>query len=239
MAIQTYAADNHLRSSQAMGLLARTPLSITTWINATWNGGGRLSFVGIYGPAADTPLGTPVTAVQIGTTAGAGELSCWTWGGGVLVGTATAIMTPYNGQWVQITYTYDGTTHTVYRNGVAMATATATQLVGYLNQVYINGYPSSTTGEVSSFQTDQYALYRRCLTAGEVQTIYYAGGARHGITKDLICRYEYDELSANTACASVPDLTGNGHTLTVTGAGTPMVYTYSNTFANSNIRPVQ
>jgi hypothetical protein len=85
MAVQTNAADIHLRSSNAMGLNARSPFSITCWINATWNSGTTVSMVGIYGPADDTPLGTPATALQIGTKTGSYELSAWTWGGWILL----------------------------------------------------------------------------------------------------------------------------------------------------------
>lgn len=239
MAIQSNAADIHLRSSQAMGLSALTPFSVTTWINCTWNPGTRRSFVGIYGPSSDIPLDPPVTATQIGTSVGNYDLTCWTWGGGTLVGTATGAMTGFNGQWVFIAYTFDGTTHGLYRNGVLLTSSTTVQQPGFLNQVYINGYPGSITNEVASFQTDQYALYRRTLSADEVLSIYNARGGRHGIVKDLICRYEYDELGEGANCTAVPDLQGGPHGLTTVGAGTTMTYTFINSIANSNIRPVQ
>lgn len=239
MAIQCNAADIHLRSSQAMGLQSTTPLSITCWIKATWNGGSRLSLAGVYGPATDTPLGTPVTAVQIGTTAGGGELSFWTWGGSVLTGTAAGVMTPYNGQWVHCAYTYDGTNHRGYLNGTQVSTSTTSQIAGYLNQVYINGYPGGVLREVSNHQIGTYMLFRRALSAEEVRTIWAGAGARHGISKDLICRYEFGELSAGTNVTGVIDMSGNGHTLTSTGTGASMTYTYSSTYANANIRPVQ
>jgi len=239
MAIQTNASDIHLRSSQTMGLSALTPFSVTTWINANWGSGVIGSYVGIYGPATDTALGGPVTAMQIGTQTGTNELVCWTWGGGNLVATATGVMTAFNNVWTFITYTYDGTNHRVYRNGVQLATATTVQQAGFLNQVYINGYPGSGTNEVSSFQVDQIGVYRRALSADEILTIYNAGGARHGITKDMICRYEFDELGQGSTASNVIDLHGAGHNLTTVGAGTPITYTFVNTLANSNIRPVQ
>jgi hypothetical protein len=239
MAIQCVAADSHLRSSQTMGLQSSSSFSITCWINATWTGGARLSLVGIYGPATDVALGTPVTAVQIGTTAGGGELSFWTWGGGVLTGTAAGFMNAYNGLWVHIAYTYDGTNHRGYLNGTQVTTATTAQIAGYLNQVYINGFPTGVTNEVSNHQVDQYFLYRRTLAADEVKSIWAAGGSRHGIYKDIIARYEYDELASGANVTSVLDLSGNGHNLTTVGAGAALTYTYTNTYANANIRPVQ
>ena len=239
MALQSTATDIHLRSSQAFGLTSESPFSITCWMNCVWNPGVRHSFVGIYGPSTDTPLGAPVTALQIGTGAGTYDLVCWTWGGGAMVSSAAGAMTGFNNIWVCIAYTYDGTTHRLYRNGVQIASSTTAQIPGYLNQVYINGYPGGATSEVASFQVDQYALFRRTLSADEVLSMYNASGSRHGDHYSLIARYEFDELSQGSTITSVPDFTGGGSTLTPTGVGTAMTYTYSSTLANSNIRPVQ
>ena len=81
-----------------MGLNAQSPFSMAVWINAVWNpGSGQVrSMVGIYGPVTDTPLGAPVTAVQIGTSLGTGDLAFWTWGGATLCTTASAVMNVYN-----------------------------------------------------------------------------------------------------------------------------------------------
>jgi hypothetical protein len=242
MAVLTTAADCHLRSSQTMGLLARSAFSISVWINAVWNPGSRRSIVGVYGPATDVALGTPIAGVQIGTSAGGGDLTCWTWGGGTLVGTAAGVMTALNNTWAHIVYTFDGTTHRVYLNGVlgtSQLDTVSPQITGYLNQVYINGYPGGVVNEVTSFYVDQYNLYRRTLAADEIGTMYNAGGARHGIMNDLICRYEFDELASGSTASSIVDLTGNGHTLTITGASTAITHSYVNSLANSNIRPVQ
>lgn len=238
MAVQSNASDIHLRSSQAMNLRSTDPFTVCTWINATWNSGTCLSCVGICGPSSDTPLGAPTTAVQIGSASGNYDLTCWSWGGSNLVSTAAGAMTGFNGVWVFICYAYDGTVHSLYRNGELLQTTTNAQTAGFLNQVYINGYPGSGTGEVGSFQVDQYSLFRRALSAGEVLTMYNARGDRHGIYKDLIARYGFDELGQGAAASSVIDMSGNNHTLTVTGAGSPFTYTYPNTVANSNIRPV-
>ena len=238
MAIQCNAADYHLRSSSAMGLRSTDAFSVSTWMNAVWNGGARLSFVGIYGPGTDTPLGTPITALQIGTAAGTGDLTCWTWGGGSLISVA-ATMTPFNNLWVNIVYTYDGSTHRLYRNGTLLASSTTAQIAGFLNQVYINGYPGGATSEVASFQVDQYSLFRRTLSADEILSMYNAQGARHGIVNNQICRFEFDEGVQSSTVSSVVDLSNSGHGLTSIGAGTPFTYTYSTSLANSNIRPVQ
>jgi hypothetical protein len=236
MAIQTVGADSHLRSSQTMSLSATSAFSITCWISANWNSGGRRSFVGIYGPATDVALGAPVTAVQIGSSLGTNDLTCWTWGGGTLVGTATGAMAAYNNVWTHIVYTFDGTTHRLYRDGVLLASQAAVQLAGFLNQIYINGYPGGTTGEVDAFQADQYAIYRRTLSADEVLTMASCYGTRHGIN-NAIARFEFD--GGVGTVSNELDLTGNGHHLTFTGAGTAPSYSYINTIASSNIRRVQ
>lgn len=239
MAIQSNAADIHLRSSQALGLGSRSSFSITCWIRANWSEGGRRSFVGIYGPSTDTPLATPVTAVQIGTSGGNGELTFWTWGGGTLTGTATGFMTSRNNRWTFIAYTYDGITHRGYVDGVQVTSSTATQLDGFLNQVYINGYPTGGTGEVASFQLDSYRLFRRTLAADEILTMYNAEGSRHGIVNGIIASYEFDEQPAGNLVNSVVDLSGNSNTLTSIGPGAAMTYAYVDSLANTNIRPVQ
>jgi hypothetical protein len=239
MAILFNASDIHLRSGKTMGLQSQTPFSMVVWIKATWNPGSRRALAGIYGPATDTPLATPVTAVQIGTTSGNGELSFWTWGGGILTGTGAGVMTPFNGVWVMTTYTFDGTTHRGYYNATLASSATTAQVAGYLNQVYLNGYPSGGTNQVHNHQIGWYALYRRTLSAAEIATIYYASGTGHGIVDGLICQYNFDNGVEGATVASQPDLTGHGHTLTSVGAGSPITYTYLSTVATSNLRPVQ
>lgn len=239
MAIVCTAADYHLRSSQTTGLQSTASFSISVWINAVWNGGARLSFVGIYGPATDVALGAPVTALQIGTTAGGSTVDCWTWGGGIMVGGVAMAAGTYNNVWVHFAYTFDGTNHRLYRNGVQVATTTTAQIAGFLNQVYINGYPGSGTNEVSTHQVDSYALWTRTLSADEILTIYNAQGARHGITYQQLARYEFDEGASGSNVTSVVDMTGIGNTLTSVGAGAAATYTYTGGVANSNFRPVQ
>lgn len=197
--------------------------------------------VGIYGPAneSDPPTATPVTALQIGSYVGNGDLRCWTWGGVSLVNTAASFMTPFNGIWVFIAYTYDGTNHRVYVNGVQAATSTAVQAAGFLKQVYINGYPGSGVNEVYNHSVDQYSFYNRTLSADEVLTMFNANGGRHGITQGLIAKYEFDERSQGLTCTTVPDLSGLNNQLTSLGAGSPIVYDFSAPRATSNYRPVQ
>jgi hypothetical protein len=239
MAVQiTGATDRHLYTASSNFLQSTVPYSISVWINAVWNGGTRLSFVGMYNGGLTTP--TPTTGLQIGTSAGAGEVSCWTYGGTVLVQSANAVMTPYNNTWVLLTYTYDGTNHRIYRNNTLLNTATVAQNPGTFTQIYINGYPpAGTTNETATYKVDAYAYYGRELSIDEITTIYNASGTRHGIVDSLLARYDFDELSQGSTVTGVVDISGNGNTILNSGAGTAITYTYTNTTANSNLRMVQ
>lgn len=240
MAIQmTGGTDRHLYTVSPNFLSSTAPYSITVWINAVWNGGSRLSFVGMYDGGLVTPA--PTTGLQIGAGSGAGEVSCWTYGGTVLVESAVAAMTPFNNTWILITYTYDGTTHRVYRNNTLLASSAAIDPVpGVFTQIYINGYPpAGSISETATYQVDAYAYYGRTLPLEEITTIYNSTGTRHGIVDRLIARYDFDELAQGATVSGVVDVSGNGNTMLNSGAGTPITYTYTNTTANSNLRMVQ
>ena len=235
MAIQSVAGDVHLSTNNPTGFTtSQQPFSITVWINAPWAGtvatpAAAASYVGMYGPA------TPTTALQIGCR-GTGLCDCWTWGGGLMVSSPTALTA---GLWYFIGYTYDGTNHRLYINGSQVNTTTTVQLAGQFTYVYINGYPTATTNEVSTHLVDSYSYYNRTLSADEVLTMYNAKGARHGNAYGLVAAYEFDELSAGSTVASVTDVSGNGNNLSVVGAGaTPMTYAYAGAVASSNLRRV-
>lgn len=238
MAIQmTGATDRHLYTISTNFLASTVPYSISVWINAVWNGGARLSFVGMYN---GTITAGTTTGLQIGTGAGAGEVSCWTYGGEVMVESADAVMTPFNNTWVLITYTYDGTNHRVYRDNTLLNTATTAQTPGTFTQIYINGFPpTGTTSETATYQLDAYAYYGRTLSIDEITTIYNSRGIRHGIVDNLIARYDFDELPQGNTVTGVVDISGNNNTMLNTGAGTAITYAYAGTIANSNLRMVQ
>jgi hypothetical protein len=150
-------------------------------------------------------------------------------------------MTPYNNTWQMITYTFDGTTHRVYRNDILLNTAVGNTVTGTFTQIYINGFPpTGSASETAAYSVDSYTYFGRTLSATEIQTIYNAGGARHGITYQELARYEFDELAQGATVVSVVDMSGNGNNLLNTGASaTPITYSYTNAYPNSNLRPVQ
>lgn len=240
MAIQmTGTTNRHLYTVSSNFLNSTSNYSITVWINAVWNGGTRLSYVGMYDGGLVSP--TPTTGLQIGTGAGNGEVSCWTYGGTVLVESADTVMTPFNNTWVLISYTFDGTTHRVYRNDALLGSSSVVDPVpGQFTQIYINGYPpTGSSSETGTYQVDSYAYYGKTLSLEEITTIYNSYGTRHGIVDSLLARYDFDELSQGTTVTSVVDVSGNENTMLNSGAGTAITYTYTNTTANSNLRMVQ
>lgn len=241
MAIQCNPSDIHLQCTSLNFTSSNEPFSVTCWMNAVWNPGTRRSFVGLYGTNVEpfVPGLNPTVALQVGTSAGNGDLTCWTWGGGTQVTTATGVMTPFNNQWVLITYTYDGTTHRLYRNDQQLATSTTVPPVGKFYWIYINGYPTSPTGEVSNHLVDSYTYYNRTLSLGEIQTIFTARGTRNGVIQGTLAKYDFDERAEGQSILEVVDISGNDNSLTLTGAGTPVTYAYVNTTANANLRPVQ
>jgi len=238
MAILTTATDKHLYSVSTNFTTSEVPFSITVWINAVWNSGATVSMVGMYD---GTTVVTPTTGLQIGTTAGnLGGLSIWGYGGTTMVESTPGAMTAYNNIWVNVTYTYNGTTHIAYVSGVQIATGTTAQVPGTFTQVYINGYPpAGNASECAAFGVDMYAYFDRTLSANEVLTIYNAAGARHGIVYGKLARYEFDESAQGATVVNVPDLSGNGNNLSAIGSGSAITYSYTNSYADSNIRSPQ
>jgi hypothetical protein len=253
MAVALTAADSHLYGSGGSALPnTANPFTINVWIRATWNGGGRLSFVGLYDGTV-TAGTTNGAGLQIGTSAGAGEVSCWYYGGTVVIQSATAVMTTFNNQWVMCTYVWDGTNHRIYvnggnpTNGITVTPTTTAFTAAQMTQVYINGYPPTTSAaECSSFAVDSYGSYNRALSANEVLTLYNNAGSRGGLLSGLVCQYEFDEgvegASAGSNAGNAPrvvDMTGRGNNILHTGAANTTTYTYPSTYANANTRPVQ
>lgn len=230
MAIQCAVGDIHLNATTSVLPTTTSPMSITTWVNAsTW--ATTVSMVGAYGPS------TPTAAVQLG--ARAGNLVAWTWGGGILVST-NALITLQTNVWYHVAYTYNGTTHSLYVNGVLINTSTAAVISAQLNQIYINGYPTGLANETNTHKVDSYAFYNRVLDANEILTMASCKGLSHGIYNGILVAYEFDEGADGSTVTSVVDLSGNSANLTSSGAGTtPITYSYTGAVASTNLRQVQ
>lgn len=210
---------------------ALLPSSISVWINADWQGAaGTRSYVGMYNNVGGT-------AIQIGSRVANGQCDIWTWGGGIMIST-TGLTMP-NGSWVHVGYTYNGTTHRVYINGVQNNTSTTAQQAGTFNMVFLNGFVTGATSETGTFQVDTYDYYNRELSANEMQTIYQSFGNRHGIVYGCIARYEFDEGVSGSNVGTIYNQTAyNGavSNLISNSARTPDV-TYSPGYVSGNLRP--
>ena len=234
MAIIFTATNSHLRSTSTNFTASTVPFSISVWVNAIWNSGRTISMVGMYN---GTSTSGTTTGLQIGTATGTGEITCWTYGGTAMVSSATGVMTQYNNKWINTTYTYNGTTHYIYVNGVQLNTGTTAQISGTFTQVWINGYPpTGNANETSTISVDSYTYYNRQLSSDEVLTIYNSAGTRHGIFNGVLARYEFDELGQGATVVSPVDLSGNGNNLTFVGTAAAPLYTYTTSYANSNAR---
>lgn len=240
MAVQfTSNGDNITNATDATFFATATsPQSITVWINALWDGNVKTSsMVGMYQAAG----GTGATAIQIGSRTAAGQCDIWTWGGGIMIST-TGITIPAN-TWVNITYTYDGTSHRLYYNGalnrtVVNGTGFTAQIAGNFNAVYMNGFAAGATAETASFSVDTYYYYTRTLSADEIQSIYAARGNRHGIVYGSLLRYEFDEAVVGSNVVSVVNQSDYNHLvsdLLPANARTPNV-TYAGGEVSSNLR---
>ena len=240
MAITTPGAvDYHLASQTGnLSINPQAANSLLCWINAsTWTGfGGTNSMVGTYNSA--TAGGT---AIQIGTRTSNGNCDVWTWGGTVLVssGGGTGITTLTNGVWYHIGYTYDGTTHCLYINGVITNTATTAQIAGTITAIYINGYPTGGVAETGPFSVDDISYFNRTLSADEVLTAYTTAGDRDGIRYGCTASILFAEGGNGTTANNCTDYTGNGNNLTPIGAATGVNFTYLPSYISGDSRPPQ
>ncbi|HWB04418.1 MAG TPA: lamin tail domain-containing protein [Verrucomicrobiales bacterium] len=93
------------------------------------------------------------------------------------------------GSWQQVAFTYDGTTHRLYRNGVQVAATVTTvalvrnSAVTALGCKTVNGGTSPSTSAAGYWdgKYDDFGFWNRALTAEEVSTIYNDGLAGRSI----------------------------------------------------------
>ena len=89
---------------------------------------------------------------------------------------------PTPGAWYHVAYTFNGTNHSLFVNGVQVATAPNTVVPGYDSHPVLIG--ADLPGDVNSTPidffdglVDEMSLYSRALSAAEVTSIYNAGQA--------------------------------------------------------------
>lgn len=219
MAIRVYSNGQQLVGLPAnpFGIPAIGNISICGWVNLTSTPTGTFSMFGVYGTGG-------VTAVQIGIrVTPAIDVVAWTWGGSSLA-VSTGVQSLLNNTWYHLSYTYNGTTHLLYINGVLVNSSTAAQITGLLNQTYINGYPTGGVNESGNAIMDDIEFYDRTLSLNEINTIYNAQGSRHGIVLNAKASYTFQELGVNATVISVKDISGHLADLAPVGTGTTPIY---------------
>lgn len=191
------------------------------------NGNKTVSF---WFKVSSTPGGNALCFNLI-STAGAGAiqigyrtnvLGTYGWGGNTFV---AAAVNPSNGVLNLFTYTYDGTTHTLYLNGTySNSTSTAAQ-TGTPNSMELFG--NQWTENITILMED-IRIYNRDISAAEVSTIYACRG-HDCILSGLASRWTLNEGASGTSPAlvsNIKDQSLNGNNGLAVPAGLLSGYQY-------------
>lgn len=143
--------------------------------------------------SAQTMMSFGSGRVAIGTR-GSGNLDVWKTGGTVLVSTTL----PAAGSWHYLGYTFDGTTHRLYVDGILRATTTTSPTTGALDDAYFGA--NSTPGEYFVGKLDDLKFYDYVRTPGQIVADMNAGQALTDQTPvgTPIAHYSLDELHGQT-----------------------------------------
>jgi hypothetical protein len=226
MAVQFFTNGDSLTTNVGLSqsIMSNDTQTISVWLNALWDGKTKVSsLVGMYN---STNSSTSGTAIQLGSRVARGQCDIWDWGGKVLVST-TGVSIPSN-QWVNITYTFDGSTHSIYYNGVLNNTSKITHTSILIDTVYINGYANSLdpTLETANFYVDSYEYYTRVLAAEEILSIYASGG-NQVITYGCMLRYDFCVGVLSSNAIVINNLLTNDNLYSATGNSPSMIITPS------------
>ena len=164
-----------------------TPFSFELWFKTAASGVILGQQEGTVAPYAATPVGH-VPAIYVGTD---GRLRVQMfWGGAINPTTSAGAVN--NNTFRHLAVVYDGTTQTVYLDGVSIGSRALTQtpynnLYKYqLGTGFTTNWPGAGAGVGwSNFNglIDEPTLYQRALTVAEVQSIYTAGSAGKSLAK--------------------------------------------------------
>jgi fibronectin type 3 domain-containing protein len=156
-ALSLDGVDDNVSCVLGSGLPANNaPQTLSWWMNYASVPGGTQAVVCLTNPAAGS-------AVQGGFRNGA--VTVWNWGGNTLVSAAA----PSPNTWHNFIYTFDGTTHTLYIDGVAANSSTAaaqTAAPARLDLGFTPGWAENFAGRV-----DEVRIYSRCLSVGEAASL--------------------------------------------------------------------
>ncbi len=130
-----------------------------------------------------------------------------------------------NNSWHHFVLTVDGSTVTLYYDGVALSPSIAGTMGGTFSQTLFN---DSVAGLAGSF--DEFLFYTKELESSDVTTLYGAGAPLQ-VTDytDVYAAYHLNELSGTT----LTDSSGNGRNLTLVGTAP----TWASGVVSSGVQP--
>ena len=142
-----------------------------------------------------------------------GIIMVWQYGGGVVIAAPAAIAI---NTWVHFAYTFDGTTHRLYQNGVQVATATGvTMQTGAPVDIQIG---NNFWNEALNGRIEDVRMYDRSLGANEVMTVYTLRGC-DVIVLGLDGRWKLNEAGSGAVTEPI-DESEYDRQCTVTGTPT-------------------
>ena len=142
------------------------PQSMSAWINLTSNAGVQ-NFVALINGSSAVQLG--IRNDMYCPTSPTPCLDVWAFGGIQLAYMAL----PSTGVWHHVAYTFDGTTHRIYMDGVAGTSTTTAPETATPSQVFLGSY--NGTAEFLQGALDDVRVYNRALSPTEISTL--AGGS--------------------------------------------------------------
>jgi len=207
-------ALNFVHSSQqtvALGTkgipTGNSPYTISAWIKPTAMNDEQ----GIVG-WGDYGSDNSVNALRL---TGSGIDNYW-WGEDLLVSTPSLV-----GAWHMVTATFDGTTRTIYLDGVAVGSDTPSVPNAATNADPEIGRTDAAYNEYFDGDIDEVRIYSRALSSTEVAALYgghsitvnagSSGG--NGLSGSLTASWSFD--ASTVSGTTVDDLSGNGHNLTL------------------------
>jgi prepilin-type N-terminal cleavage/methylation domain-containing protein len=159
--------DDQFYKQNPNGLPANNaPQSIVAWV---YHARGNVieSILVLANPSASS-------AIQLGSRAN-NVFSVWSWGGGV-VGGGILISDPNPlplNVWTHWVYTYDGTKHRLYRNGVLVASSTEVPQSAVPSLLMVSGFNINSSEQFLG-SIDEVRLYNRVLSDSEIKVLYDA-----------------------------------------------------------------
>lgn len=132
-------------------------------------------------------------------------------------GSTNLAFTPYNGGWHHYAITGNGSTATLYIDGIARGTAKSYKAITG-TQLIISGWDTSGSYKWGGGNISDYRIYATCFSAEDVAALYSTGAS---ISKDgTAFGYEFDEFNTNKKSAVTKD------GISTTGLNDSVCHTY-------------